>query len=89
MQTWELIVHGRVQGVGFRWHVLHCAKKHSVLGYVKNQPDGTVLVLAQANEDVLQLFTEEIQITSSRAVVQRVAVAKMDTTKSYNEFEIR
>jgi len=89
MQTWELTAHGRVQGVGFRWHAWHCAKKHSVLGYVRNQPDGTVLVLAQADKSVLDAFALDLQHSSGRAEVRRLELVILDTTKRYNDFEIR
>jgi acylphosphatase len=35
-------VHGRVQGVGFRWHVLDEAQGLGLAGWVRNEPDGTV-----------------------------------------------
>ncbi|MEF3694726.1 MAG: acylphosphatase [Candidatus Cloacimonadota bacterium] len=89
MQTWELTAHGRVQGVGFRWHAWHCAKKHSILGYVRNQPDGTVLVIAQADMSVLEFFAMDLQHGHGPALVSRLDRVIIDTTKRYNDFEIR
>ncbi|BBZ66598.1 acylphosphatase [Mycolicibacterium insubricum] len=40
-------VHGRVQGVGFRWWTRARALELGLVGYAKNQPDGRVLVVAQ------------------------------------------
>ena len=40
-------VHGRVQGVGFRWWTRSRALELGLSGYAKNQPDGRVLVVAQ------------------------------------------
>jgi acylphosphatase len=40
-------VHGRVQGVGFRWWTRSRALELGLTGYAKNQPDGRVLVVAQ------------------------------------------
>src|ERR1041385_2733716 len=39
-------VRGRVQGVGFRMYVADAARRLGLGGYVKNQPDGSVYVLA-------------------------------------------
>jgi acylphosphatase len=41
-------VHGRVQGVGFRWWTRTQALRLGVSGTVRNQPDGTVEVRARA-----------------------------------------
>ncbi len=40
-------VHGRVQGVGFRWWTRSRALELGLTGYAGNQPDGRVLVVAQ------------------------------------------
>ena len=53
-------VHGRVQGVGFRWWTRSRALELGLTGYVANQVDGRVLVVAQgpreAGEKLLQLL---------------------------------
>ena len=51
---------GRVQGVGFRYALLDIAKQKEVCGWVKNLDDGRVEVVAQAGEDILKSFLEEI-----------------------------
>ncbi|BBX66192.1 acylphosphatase [Mycobacterium saskatchewanense] len=40
-------VHGRVQGVGFRWWTRSRALEQGLTGYAANQADGRVLVVAQ------------------------------------------
>ena len=40
-------VHGRVQGVGFRWWTRSRALELDLVGYAANQPDGRVLVVAE------------------------------------------
>lgn len=53
-------VHGRVQGVGFRWWTRCRALELGLTGYAANQADGRVLVVAQgpraAGEHLLQLL---------------------------------
>jgi acylphosphatase len=53
-------VHGRVQGVGFRWWTRCRALELGLTGYAANQADGRVLVIAQgprdAGEKLLQLL---------------------------------
>lgn len=40
-------VHGRVQGVGFRWYTRSQALALGLVGYAQNYPDGRVLVVAE------------------------------------------
>jgi acylphosphatase len=53
-------VHGRVQGVGFRWWTRCRALERGLTGYAANQADGRVLVIAQgtraAGEKLLELL---------------------------------
>ena len=38
----RIVVHGRVQGVGFRESLRREAQRHGVAGWVRNRRDGTV-----------------------------------------------
>jgi len=48
------LVRGRVQGVGFRWFVEREAHLLGIAGWVRNNADGTVEVLAMGTRDQLQ-----------------------------------
>ena len=49
----RFIVRGRVQGVGFRWFVEREAHVLGIAGWVRNNVDGSVEVLAQGTRDQL------------------------------------
>jgi acylphosphatase len=49
-------VHGRVQGVGFRWWVRARALERGLVGHARNAPDGRVEVVAQGDPDQLREF---------------------------------
>jgi acylphosphatase len=46
-------VHGRVQGVGFRYFVKQTAEALGVRGYVRNEDDGGVFVYAVGDPDAI------------------------------------
>lgn len=56
-QRLHAIVHGRVQGVGFRATTLDEARRLSLAGWVRNLRDGTVEVLAEGEEARLKLLS--------------------------------
>jgi acylphosphatase len=49
----RFIVRGRVQGVGFRWFVEREAHVLGISGWVRNNSDGSVEVLAQGSREQL------------------------------------
>ena len=51
---------GHVQGVGFRYTVLHVAREFDVAGHVQNLPDGRVCVEVEAEKDEVDRFIAEI-----------------------------
>src|SRR5437868_10675626 len=51
--TLRFLVRGRVQGVGFRWFVEREAHILGIAGWVRNNADGTVEVLAMGTRDQL------------------------------------
>ena len=54
---------GEVQGVGYRRAVQKIARTLNVVGYVRNQPDGDVRIVAEAGSDkTLDEFTRAITI---------------------------
>lgn len=57
-----IIVHGVIQGVGYRSFVKHIADKCGVNGTVKNLPDGSVEIFAEGNDDAINDFVYKIHI---------------------------
>jgi acylphosphatase len=51
-----IIIVGRVQNVGFRYHTRKQAQKLALTGFVCNRPDGSVYVEAQGAADALESF---------------------------------
>jgi acylphosphatase len=49
----RFLVRGRVQGVGFRWFVEREAHMLGIAGWVRNNADGSVEVLAMGTRDQL------------------------------------
>ncbi|MGH7130616.1 MAG: acylphosphatase [Phycisphaerales bacterium] len=52
---------GRVQGVGFRATMRHIAHDHPVTGWVRNEPDGSVLAEIQGNPHAVEACLVEVR----------------------------
>ncbi|PIQ87762.1 MAG: acylphosphatase [Candidatus Omnitrophica bacterium CG11_big_fil_rev_8_21_14_0_20_43_6] len=51
---------GRVQGIGFRYTLQDIANYQKVWGWVKNLDDTRVEVVAEADEEVLNSFLQQV-----------------------------
>ena len=85
----EATVHGRVQGVFFRQTAAREARDLSLSGWVRNQMDGTVAVVAEGNEPALQQFLAFLQEGPSAAQVQRVDEEWLEATGEFSSFQVR
>ena len=69
---------GDVQGVGLRWRARHAANAVGATGWVRNLPDGTVLMELQGREEqidtVLQALDRSLYIRITDMDVQSVPV---------------
>jgi acylphosphatase len=86
--TYEIIVRGRVQGVGYRWFVKKQADLIGIKGYVKNQANGNVLIIAQGEEAGVDLFISIIQKGSDFSIITSTEVNLITSAKEYQDFFI-
>ncbi len=65
-------VHGRVQGVGFRWWAQRLARSLGLRGSVRNCPDGTVEVVLAGSATAVQQMKERLEDGPPAAYVVRL-----------------
>lgn len=85
----HLRVAGRVQGVGFRWHVRREALRYRVSGWVRNLPDGDVEVAAEGRGDDLEALIEAVRRGPSGSRVDRLDRTELESPQGYEGFEVR
>lgn len=87
--AFKLIVHGRVQGVGYRWFVKEVAEEENIFGYVRNNYDGTVEIVAEAeSKDKIMKFVERIKREHPYAFVEKIDTLEIPAS-NYRNFTIR
>ncbi|GHD58496.1 acylphosphatase [Jeongeupia chitinilytica] len=68
----RLRVHGRVQGVGFRFYTVREALARNLTGWVRNRTDGTVEIQAQGRPGEVDDFQRWVSRGPESARVDRV-----------------
>ncbi len=79
---------GHVQGIGFRYTVTEIARKMKICGWVKNLDDRRVEIVAQAQEELLEGFLEQIQQSFSRHI-RNVDTEWLPAAGEFRDFSVR
>ena len=83
-------IYGKVQGVFFRRTVKHEARRRGIAGFVQNEPDGSVRIEAEGDEEILKEFVGWLK---SGAGEGDYHITQVDTEegpfKAYDRFEVR
>jgi acylphosphatase len=77
-------VHGRVQGVGFRWWTRCRALELGLTGYAANQADGRVLVVAQGPRQACEKLLALLESGGAPGHVDKVVA---DWSAAQEEFD--
>jgi acylphosphatase len=87
-QAKRYLVRGRVQGVGFRWFVEREAQLLGIAGWVRNNHDGSVEVLAQGTRDQLLGLHSRLREGPRAARVDAVEVSEATPVAGLSSFRI-
>ena len=88
MKRLHLLIHGRVQGINFRYYTRKKAVGLGLTGWVKNVNDD-VEVVAEGSEEKLKELIEFCQKGPLLAKVRDVKVKWEEYKREFKEFEIR
>jgi len=83
----HLFYSGRVQGIGFRYTVREIADSFMVCGWVRNLSDGRVEVLAEAEENPLVSFLEQVNGHFS-SYIKEVSKEWSPATGEFRDFQV-
>ena len=88
IRTYKIEIFGRVQMIGFRWFTQRLAKQFNIKGNVKNTIIGTVEIIAEGEEEKLNLFVGQIKKGPTAANVTNLVKDEITTKKEYSTFDI-
>ena len=83
----EAVVHGKVQGVWYRASTQQKATELGLVGWVRNQPDGTVRLVAEGPEVAVQALLDWCHVGPPHAVVSKVEVSAGEIV-GFQTFEV-
>jgi len=87
-QAKHIVVHGMVQGVGFRYFVRRVGSRLGLTGNVCNCDDGTVEIVVEGNPRRLAEFVQEVRQGPPMAHVDRLEIRDIPAEGNYSTFQI-
>ncbi|MBI2582868.1 acylphosphatase [Candidatus Azambacteria bacterium] len=84
-----LAIFGSVQGVFFRLETQTRARALSLTGWVRNEPDGSVLLVAEGEKERLGELLGWAKNGPTLAKIERIRVEWLPATGEFTDFEIR
>jgi acylphosphatase len=88
MEQIRAVVYGVVQGVGFRYHTCQMAQRLGVEGFVRNQPDGTVEIVAVGTREQLKALLQWANQGPAGARVSQVEAEPYGGSAQFDGFTI-
>ena len=85
----KIKISGKVQGVFFRATSSIKARGFGLVGWVKNEIDGTISIVAEGEDKDLRSFIEWCKYGPDSAEVEKVDIAWSTPTNEFNEFIIK
>ena len=85
----KLNIRGKVQGVWFRGSTEKEAIKLNIKGWVKNNSDGSVSVVAEGDEEALKTLIQWCKHGPTGARVDDIEVSWLDYRGEFQNFQIR
>lgn len=82
-------VHGRVQGVGFRWYTRARALELGLVGYAQNYPDGRVLVVAEGPREACESLLSWLEGPDTPGTVTTVVPMFKEPKGTMSSFDRR
>ncbi|MFQ3547138.1 MAG: acylphosphatase [Termitinemataceae bacterium] len=87
-EAYTFQIYGSVQGVGFRYSTVDTARRLGLVGWVRNEPDGSVTVYAEGPSEALQKLHAWLKHGPPAARVLRVAVRHEQATGTFLRFSV-
>lgn len=82
-------VGGVVQRVGYRRFVLDAAQEMGISGYVRNERDGSVTILAQGDEGQLKAFMDRIKAPPEPVLIKSLTERPYRVSPRLRSFEVK
>jgi len=84
-----LRIHGKVQGVGYRFFATRVARRMGLKGWINNERDGSVAAAVEGEKEAIDDWIEELKEGPRYAEVTRIDQESKDYTGKLPDFDVK
>ncbi|HYU25626.1 MAG TPA: acylphosphatase [Thermoanaerobaculia bacterium] len=85
----HIYIHGKVQGVGYRFFATRVARRLGLKGWIQNNRDGAVEALVEGEKSAIDEWIEEIREGPRYAEVTKIDSEVKDYTGRLGDFDVK
>ena len=82
-------IHGKVQGVGYRFFATRVARRLGLKGKIQNNRDGTVDAVVEGERETIDEWLEELKEGPRYAEVTKIDQETKDFTGRLGDFDVK
>ena len=84
----HIVVHGIVQGVGYRWFAYRLASRLALTGWVRNLMSGEVEIEVEGDRSAVEALLEDLKVGPRSAHVKDLTIEWQGYGARFETFEI-
>ena len=85
----HITIHGKVQGVGYRFFATRVARRLGLKGWIQNNRDGTVEAMVEGEKASIDEWVEEIREGPRYAEVTKIDAEVKDFSGRLGDFDVK
>lgn len=88
-ETRHIRIHGKVQGVGYRFYATRVARRLGLKGWIQNLRDGSVEAMVEGEGPTIDEWITEIKEGPRYAEVVRIDQERRDNAGPLDDFDVK
>lgn len=88
-ETRQIRIHGKVQGVGFRFFATRVARRLGLKGWIQNLRDGSVEAAVEGEAKAIDEWIEELKEGPRYAEVSRIDQERKEYGGRFGDFDVK
>ena len=85
----HLRIHGKVQGVGYRFYATRVARRMGLKGWIQNNRDGSVEALVEGEKNSIDEWIEEIREGPRYVEVIKIGQESKEFTGKLPDYDVK
>ncbi len=88
-ETRHIRIHGKVQGVGYRFYVTRVARRLDLKGWIRNLRDGSVESMVEGEKEKIDEWIDDVREGPRYAEITKIDQETRSFTGQLSDFDVQ